>query len=239
MDSQQSSKEPTAEEKQQGVAYPPPPSYYENMQPPAELPPLPEKQSAAQAIRPATGVVLPSGDAAGPYYSPSTTGRQSFYAPGQYSAMRLPATNSRRQTWIIVAIIGASVLLLCGAGGWALSTIFGAVSQEAIGANQVVQDFYQHVLHQDYSGAYADLHINGLTTSVFAQNAQAIDTRYGQIASFNINSTSFNSASSTPNVIHWQITVNITRLHTSYSVPVSVDEINGNWLITAINLYKF
>ncbi|HKV57153.1 MAG TPA: hypothetical protein VJO32_02695 [Ktedonobacteraceae bacterium] len=236
MDSQQPPKEPVAEEVQQGVVYPPPPSYYENMQLPAELPPLPEKQVAAQA-----GSVLSPAGRAESYYRPSLTGRPPLYAPGQphYPGMMPPASAARRQTWIIVAIIGASVLLLCGAGSWALANIFGAVSQQEIGANQVAQDFYQHMLQQDYNGAYADLQISGLTASAFTQDAQSMNAQYGQISSFSIDTTSFNSANSAPNATHWQFTVHVTRQQTTYSVQVPVDSINGSWKITSIDLNKF
>src|SRR5581483_6096644 len=85
MDSQQPAKESTAEEAQQGTAaYPPPPSYYENMQLPAELPPLPEKQSPAQANRPQAGNALPPAGKAGSYYGLTPERGQPYYAPGQY-----------------------------------------------------------------------------------------------------------------------------------------------------------
>ncbi|MGH2495896.1 MAG: hypothetical protein ACRDIV_14460 [Ktedonobacteraceae bacterium] len=229
MDSQQPPKEPAAGEMQQGVVYPPPPSYYENMQLPAELPPLPEKQAAVQA-----GKVESS-------YRPLPMGRQPLYMPGQhqYPGTMPPASAARRQTWVIVAIISASVLLLCGAGSWALVNIFGAVSQQQIGANQVAQDFYQQMLQQDYNGAYADLQISGLTASAFTQDAQSMNAQYGQISSFSIDTTSFNSANAAPNATHWQFTVHVTRQQTTYSVQVPVDSINGSWKITSIDLNKF
>ena len=244
MDSEQPANELAAGEKQQGVAYPPPPSYYENMQLPAELPPLPEKPSSAQAMRPQSGLDAPPTGTQSSYYRPAPTGRQPSYTPGHYPhpGMMSPSGTSRGQTWVIVAIIGASVLLLLGAGSWALANIYGAVSQQGVGANQVAQDFYQHVLQQDYSGAYADLQINGLTASVFTQDAQSDDARYGQVASFNIDTTSLNSANSASaatNATHWQMTVHVTRQQTTYSVQVAVDNINGSWKITSIDLNKF
>jgi hypothetical protein len=243
MDSQQPSKEPVAEEMQQEAVYPPPPSYYENMSLPAELPPLPEKLTSTPASRTQPGVISPRDDVSGSYYRPSPTGKPPVYTSARYPypGMIPPDTArmARRQTWIIVAILSASVLLLCGAGSWALVNIFGAVSQQVVGANQVAQDFYQQLLQQDYNRAYADLQIKGLTASVFSRNAQAMNSQYGQITSFNIDTTSFNSANSAPNTTHWQIIVNVTRHQTSYRVPVSVDYINGSWKITSIDLNKF
>src|SRR5216684_4054899 len=231
MDPQQSAEEPAAEEMQQEPAYPPPPSYYENMRLPAELPALPEKQPPPQAVGPQPGVVLPPAGAPGPYLRPSLTGWQPYYTPAQYPGAMPPGTSSRKQTWVIIAIICASVLLLCGAGGWALSNILGAISQQVNSANLVVQDFYQHMLHQDYTGAYADLQIKGLTTSTFTKDAQALDSQYGQIVSLSLDAVPFNSSTSATNTTHWQVTVHVTRQQASYTVSVSVDAINGSLLI--------
>jgi hypothetical protein len=241
MNSEQPANEPAAGETQQGVAYPPPPSYYENMQLPAEHPPLPEKQPGAHITQSISGVVSPPGNTPGPDYRPAPMGRQPSYTPGHYPhpGMMSPSGTSRRQTWIIVAIIGVSVFLLLSAGIWALANIYGAVSQQGISANQVAQDFYQHILQQDYSGAYADLQINGLTASAFMQDAQSVDTRYGQVASFNIDTTSFNSANSAPTATHGQVTVNVTRQKTTYSVQISLNSIHGSWKITSLDLSRF
>lgn len=156
-----------------------------------------------------------------------------------HAGMMPPIRTSHGQTWVIVTIIGVSVLLLMGAGIWALANIYGGVSQQGVGANQVAQDFYQHILQQDYSGAYADLQMNGLTASAFIQDAQSVDARYGQVASFTIDTTSLNSANSASAATHLQVTVNVTRQQTAYSVQISLDSINGSWKITSIDLNKF
>jgi ABC-type multidrug transport system fused ATPase/permease subunit len=243
MNSEQPAYEPAAGETQQGVAYPPPPSYYENMQLPAEPLPLPEKQPGAHITQPISGVVSPSAatTAPGPYYRPAPTGRQPSYTTGHYPhpAMMSPTRTSHRQTWVIMTIIGVSVLLLVSAGIWAVANIYGGVSQQGVSANQVAQDFYQHMLQQDYSGAYADLQINGLTASAFTHDAQSVDARYGQVASFNIDATSLNSANPTSTATHLQITVHVTRPKTTYSVQIPLDNINGGWKITGLDLSKF
>jgi len=131
------------------------------------------------------------------------------------------------------------LLLLVGASIWALANIYGGVSQQGVGANQVAQDFYQHMLQQDYSGAYADLQINGLTASAFRHDAQSIDARYGQVASFNIDTTSFNSANSASTATHLQVTVHVTRPQATYSVQIPLDNIDGSWKITGLDLSKF
>jgi hypothetical protein len=241
MNSDQPAHEPTAGETPQGVAYPPPPSYYENMQLPADPPPLPEKQPAAHITQPISGAGSPPAATQGPYYRPAPTGGQPSYTPGYYRqpGMVSPTGTSRRQTWVIVMIIGVSVLLLVGAGIWALANIYGGVSQQGVGANQVAQDFYQHMLQQDYSGAYADLQISGLTANTFTQDAQSVDARYGQVTSFNIDASSFNSANSASAATHLQVTVHITRSQTTYSVQIPLDNIHGIWKITSLDLSKF
>jgi len=95
------------------------------------------------------------------------------------------------------------------------------------------------MLHQDYTGAYADLQIKGLTASTFTKDAQALDSQNGQISSFSLDAAPFNSSTSASNTTHWQVTVHVTRQQASYTVLVSVDAINGSLLITALDLNKF
>ncbi len=237
MHSEQRANEPLTGEMQEGMAYPPPPSYYETMQLPAELPPLPGKASPAQSAQSRSGPGI-SPAVQSPSNRAAPAGGQPLYAPEFYRSpgRGYTARTPRRQAWIIAVIIGASALLLCGLGSWALATIYGAVSVQGASANQVAQDFYQHVLQQDYHGAFADLSINGLTASAFQQDAQSVDARYGLVASFSIDTTSFNSASS---AAHEQITVHVTRQQATYSVQVSLESIGGNWKIMDIDLSKF
>lgn len=239
MNLEQPAHKPTTGEIQQGVAYPPPPSYYENMQFPAKSPLLPEKKPGAPITQPVSGPVSPPAPTPGPNFRPVSANRQSPYAPSHYPHPRVlsPGATSRRQAWVIVAIISVSAFLLVGAGIWAVATIYGGVSQQGMSANQVAQDFYQHMLQQDYSAAYADLQMNGLTASAFTQDAQSIDTRYGQVASFNIDATSFGSANSS--ATYWQVTVHITRQQARYSVQVPLANIHGSWKITSLDLSKF
>ncbi len=243
MNSEQPAYEPAAGETQQGAAYPPPPSYYENMQLPAEPSPLLENKPGAHITQPISGVVSPPAPTPVPvpYYRHAPTGSQPSYATGHYPhpAVMSPTRTSYWQTWVIVMIIGVSALLLVGAGIWAVANIYGGVSQQGVSANQVAQDFYQHMLQQDYSGAYADLQLNGLTASAFTRDAQSIDARYGQVASFNIDATSLNSANSASAATHLQITVHVTRPQATYSVQIPLDNIAGSWKITSLDLSKF
>ncbi|HVB74158.1 MAG TPA: hypothetical protein VNE38_11445 [Ktedonobacteraceae bacterium] len=244
MDSKQPSEEATARDIQQGLVYPPPPSYYQNMVAPAEPPPLPAKSLQPQPVQPRPPEATTRSSAQKQYDAskpPVKEMQPTYYAPGQYRDMvpPPPVRRSHRQLWVIVAIISVSALLLCGAGSWALFNVFGALYQQANTGTPVVQDFYQNLLSQNYSGAYADLQINRLTSATFIQEAQAVNSQYGQIVSFNIDTTAFNASNSAPNTTHWQVTVNVTRQYASYSVPVVTDSINGNWLITSIDLSKF
>src|SRR5579859_1546947 len=138
MNLEQPAHKPTAGEIQQGVAYPPPPSYYENMQLPAKPPLLPEKKPGAPITRPVSGPVSPPAPTPGPNYRPVSANRQSPYAPSRYPHPPIvsPIATSRRQAWVIVAIISVSVILLVGAGIWAVATIYGGVSEQGMSANQ-------------------------------------------------------------------------------------------------------
>lgn len=195
--------------------YPPPPSYYQNLQVPAERPPLPGQPPAAASPTPS---------------------KQPPYSQGAYPPQwRPPVKRSRKQTWIIVSIIIGSVLLLCGAGSWALYNVMGTVFQQVNGAPQVVQDFYQQVQSQNYTAAFHDLSIRGQTPATFTQAAQALDTRYGPVKSFQIGSTTIGSGTSSA----WQISVSVTRSKAAYAVFVSVDNAGGSWKITSIDLTRF
>ena len=229
---------PAAGEMQEEVVYPPPPSYYEAMRLPAELPPLPGAVSPVQAIPVQSNVdVEPAAMQPSHYKAASASGRLLFMPESYHSGIASPARTPRRQIWIIVAIISASALLLCGLGSWALATIYGAVSVQGMSANQVAQDFYQYILQQDYHGAYADLNVSGLTADAFQQDAQSVDAQYGLVASFSIDTTSFSSANTAET--HKQITVHVTRQQATYSVQVSLESVNGSWKISNIDLSRF
>jgi hypothetical protein len=229
--------EPSEQDIQQGLVYPPPPSYYQNMQISTERPPLPGKP-LQPSQQPLYTQQLPYAPSA--YYGYGRPGMPApTYAPGQYPGVMppySPVRRSRKHIWIIVSIISASVLLLCGAGGWAFYSIFTAVSQQVNGATQLVQDFYQHLQTHDENNAYFDLQIDGLTSNAFFLRVQGVVSQYGSLTSFKLDSTSF---SSNAGLSRWQITEDVTRQYASYTVPVSVDSINGGWKITAIDLSKF
>jgi len=226
--------EPSEQDIQQGLVYPPPPSYYQNMQVSSERPPLPGKP-----LQPAPPT-SPFPNVPPAYYGYGTPGLPApTYAPGHYPGMMPPyppVRRSRKHIWIIVSIISVSVLLVCGAGGWAFYNIFNTVSQQVNGATQLVEDFYQRLQNNDQNNAYFDLQINGLTSDAFFQQVQTVIAQYGSLTSFKLDSTSFSSNTGS---LRWQITVDVTRQHASYAVPVRVDNINGAWKITEIDLSKF
>jgi len=226
--------EPSEQDIQQGLVYPPPPSYYQNMQVSSERPPLPGKP-----LQPAPPT-SPFPNVPPAYYGYGTPGMPApTYAPGHYPGMMPPyppVRRSRKHIWIIVSIISVSVLLVCGAGGWAFYNIFNTVSQQVNGATQLVEDFYQRLQNNDQNEAYIDLQINGLTSGAFLQQVQTVIARYGSLTSFNLDSTSFSSNAGS---LRWQIMMDVTRQHASYTVPVRVDSINGAWKITEIDLSKF
>jgi hypothetical protein len=206
--------------------YPPPPSYYQNLQLPAERPPLPE-QVSSQVEQPSTRTYYNPQARYAPQPDSRPPNQQESYPP----RWKQPARRSRKQTWIIVSIILGCVLLLCGAGSWALYNVVGTVFQQVSGAPQVVQDFYQQVQSQNYNAAFDDVQISGQTLETFTQAAQALDTQYGPVKSFQLGSTNPGAT--------WQITVSVTRTKATYAVFISVDNANGTWKITGIDLTRF
>ncbi len=217
---------------EQGFIYPPPPSYYQNMQVPAERLPLPG-QPQPQPLEPTTPARY---DTQGTYYRQPGVQEAPPYRPGDAAPRWQPPTRrSRKQTWVIISIIGVCVLLLCGGGGWALYNVVGAVFQQVSGAPQVVQDFYQQVQSQNYTAAFNDLQISGQTATAFSEEAKTLDTQYGTVQSFQIGATSISSS----NTSAWQITVSVTRTRAAYAVTVSVNNAGGSWKITGLDLTKF
>lgn len=128
-----------AQDLPQGLIYPPPPSFYQNMQVSAERPSLPPPLAARQ-------VPVSSGQPGSvpPVYPYGPPGQSS--PPGLPPGWRqAPVKRPRKRTWVIVAIIAAVVLLLCGLAGWAFYSLFSTVAQQMNGITNVAQDFYQHM----------------------------------------------------------------------------------------------
>jgi len=227
----ESSQEPgQGASQEQGFIYPPPPSYYENMLVPAERPPLPGQPQPQQTLQPPAAAQNSPREA---YYKQQ--GAQPSRPGDAAHRWQPPTSRSRKQTWVIISIIGVCVLLLCGGGGWALYNVVGAVFQQVSGAPQVVQDFYQQVQSQNYTAAFNDLQISGQTATTFSKEAKALDTQYGPLQSFQIGATSISSS----NTSAWQITVSITRTRAAYAVILSVNNAGGSWKITGLDLTKF
>lgn len=102
---------------------------------------------------------------------------------------------------------------------------------------QVVDNFYQHVQQQSYAAAYADLQIDGLTADAFASDAQNLDASNGVVNAYTSGVPTLSTA--TGNGQQWLIVVSVTRAQKSYSVPVTVTNINGVWKITDIDVNRF
>jgi flagellar basal body-associated protein FliL len=218
--------------------YPPPPSYYQNMQVPGELPPLPSLPASAQTqAQP------------GPYQAPSSqsqAGRAAMmYAPPAQDAgtnlvqqpnVQPPAPTrkrSRKWLWIMVSVGVVILLASCGLCGWGFFSIFSTAYQGVSGSLNVVDDYFANLQSQNYVAAYNDLAVHNLTESQFAQQASQADQQNGAILSYTANQPSFSTnPNSGPNLSQFNVAVNVKRQNLSYTVLLTLDQVNGKWKIT-------
>jgi hypothetical protein len=238
---------PLDEAVRQGLVYPPPPSYYQNM------PVLPVGASAEQ---PHSGngegsgrVSIPSRPS--PIYRPASyvpqrqmpPGNVQLYPPqppGAFPAYMPPppAKKSHTWVWLLVTILSVIVLASCGLCGWAFYTIFNTTYQQVSGSLDVVNDYYTNLQSSNYTAAYHDLAITGLTQEAFSTQATKIDTQDGPVLSFTLGQPSFQTNSNTgpssllPPFSHFNVTVDVKRAHSSYSALLTVSKIGGSWKIT-------
>lgn len=243
---QKKESEPAALEIAPGLVYPPPPSYYQNMQLPAERPPLPEpRQQTPRTVEQPQPALPPNqwrpgyppfapqpGAPPYPYPYPS-------FPPGHYPppAGTLRPKRSRRTVWTIVSIVSVIVLFSCALGSWEIYTFFRSAFQQVTAMTRVVDNFYLHVQQQSYAAAYADLQIDGLSADTFTSDAQNLDASNGVVNAYTSGIPTLSTA--TGNGQQWLIVVSVTRAQKSYSVPVTVTNINGVWKITDIDVNRF
>ena len=220
---------PLDEAVRQGLVYPPPPSYYQNMPvlPEQLQPPLPPSSQRVGA-GPASYVPqrqMPPGNVQ--LYPPQPPGAFPAYMPPP------PAKKSYTWVWLLVTILSVIVLASCGLCGWAFYTIFNTTYQQVSGSLDVVNDYYTNLQSSNYTAAYHDLAITGLTQEAFSTQATKIDTQDGPVLSFTLGQPSFQTNSNTgPNLSHFNVTVDVKRAHSSYSALLTVSKIGGSWKIT-------
>jgi hypothetical protein len=218
----------------EGFVYPPLPSYYQNMPHPGDVPPLPSIPTPAQG-----SAKLPPYQSMPPQFQPPSvatmypaTGVPPFQSPN----VPPPApTQKRSHKWIWILVSVAAVILLAGCGlcGWGFYSIFRPAFQGVSGSLNVVNDYYSNLQSQNYVAAYADLSVHNLTEARFAQQARQLDQQDGPILSYTPNQPSFSSnPNSGPNLSQFNIVVNIKRQKLSYTVFLTLNQINGKWKIT-------
>ena len=139
--------------------------------------------------------------------------------------------------WILVTMISVFVLAGCGLCGWGFYNIFSSTFQQVTGALNVVDDFYTNLESQKYTAAYSDLapqgQISGLTEATFISQASKLDEQDGPVVSFTPGQPTFRTDPNTgPDLSHFTITVNVKRTHSSYTVLLSLANIQGTWKIT-------
>ena len=147
---------------QQGMIYPPLPSYYQNMQIPPERSALPLQAGANTSLAPDRQAQL------------NSTGIQApLYPPTYYPGMQPPLKKSYKWVWITVSIFSVAILVTFGLCGWAFYQLFNTVVQQQMGATDVVNSYFKNVQNQQYTSAYQNLQITGLTEEDFISKAQA------------------------------------------------------------------
>jgi hypothetical protein len=202
-----------------GLIYPPPPAYYQNMSNAPVPPALPLQIPGMQA---APGQ-MQRGSA--PTYPPP------------WASSPPPVKKSNRRVWILVTIISVFVLAGCGLFSWGFYNIFSSTFQQVTGALNVVDDFYTNLESQKYTAAYSDLapqgQISGLTEAAFIAQASKLDDQDGSVVSFVPGQPSFRTDPNTgPDLSHFTIKVDVKRTHSSYTVLLSLANIQGTWKIT-------
>jgi hypothetical protein len=220
---------PLDEAVRQGLVYPPPPSYYQNMpvmpeqlQPP--LPPSPQQIGTGLAGYVPQRQMLQGNVQV---YPPQPPGAFPAYMPPP------AAKKSRTWIWLLVTILSVIVLASCGLCGWAFYTIFSTTYQQVSGSVDVVNDYYSNLQSRNYTAAYHDLAITGLTQEAFSTQATKLDTQDGSVLSFTLGQPSFQTSSNTgPDLSHFNVTVDVKRAHSSYTALLTVNKIGGSWKIT-------
>lgn len=224
--SEAASSENAASTSESDLVYPPPPSFYQNMRIPAESP---------QPPVPVPGQPLPPGIQPGFYPPPAMAMQQPF--PGAYPTIK-PAKRSRKKLWIILSIVGASVLLLCGLCSWGAYSFAAPIFQGVSSVSTLTQDYYQSLEQQNYGVAYTDLQVSNLSQADFTQQAQQRETESGTINSFQITAVSpqVSSSSSSTNISGYTITINVVRKNSTYTVHLNMTKIGNSWKITSFDV---
>ena len=156
-------------------------------------------------------------------------------APG-YMPPQQPR-RSRRGLWIVLAIIGGLLVLVCGGCGILFASgvgIFGGIVGSIAGPAYTVNQYYNAIEKQDYAKAYSYIGTNLTTTNgktltqdLYTVAAQALDLAKGKVSSFSVGDiTSSNNVTT--------VTVSVTRANTaSYDVKLQLQQVNGSWKITS------
>ncbi len=219
----------------QGLVYPPPPSFYQNMpgvQSPLVRPGFPPQPGANAPL---------TFRSAGPQehlYPAGMLTPTSPFPPVQLPGMQPPVKRSYKWVWIIVSIFAVAFLVSGGLCTWAFYQLFNMTFQQESGSINVVNDYFQRIQNRNYTNAYSDLQISGLTQDDFIARAQASDAQNGSLLSFVVGTpTPGSNPNSGPDLSQWRFTIDITRAKASYPVLLTVQNIGGNWKITYIDRF--
>lgn len=241
---------------QQQPAYPPPPSFYQQqldkeglqsgsntLPPPAQIPP-------AGSYYPHAGTQWQNGIPTGPYSQPQPMpGYPIYQQGGSYPGMPTPymppapgqPKGSKKWIVLLVSVLLVVVIASCSLCVWAGTTFFGGVYSQAsdlvLGTRTLVDNYYGALQNQQYSEAYTYIHpegsINGLTQAQFVQQAQQADKQYGPVLSYTSNPPTYHTNGTQFTDV--MIVVNVGRKNKQYTVNLSVQKINNQWMITDYN----
>lgn len=191
-------------------------------QPPSEQPPA--GQMPAEQIP-------PQGQAFPPYGPPPY---------GQPPYVPQPPKRSLKWLWITLVVVGAVLILSCGACGVLVFSSNGPFStvtktfNQGLNSGLAVGQYYKAVQNRNYSQAYSYLDptatIEGqqVTQTTFTQKAMQAEAQQGPIS--NIAPKNFQFS---PDMQQAKVPVNVTRKHGTYTVLLNLKNEGGSWKITS------
>lgn len=208
---------------QSGLVYPPPPSFYQNMQVPAEKPPLPSPVPSAP-FPPAANQPYP-----GMPFRPTYAG----------TMPRTQVPGSRKKYWIILSILSAALLLSCGLCSWWTYAALNPVVQDVTSVMSLATRYYQDIEQKEYEAAYNCVQIDSMSQEIFIGQAQQRDSELGPVSSFQIAAPSpqISNQDDSARISFYSVTVSVVRgTSESYSAHLNLQKIENNWRITSFDL---
>lgn len=216
--------EVSAQDIQSGLVYPPPPSFYQNMQVPAEKPPLPSPVLPVP-VPPASNQPYPG---------------MPFRPPHPAMVPPTQAHGSRKKYWIILSVLSTVLLLSCGLCSWWAYSAIGPLIQDTTSITYTVTNYYQHIEQADYEAAYTYLSIENVSQASFIEQAQQRDDELGSVSSFEVSGANPQYSvddNSDLSISVFSVSISVVRgASESYNAHLNLQKIEGKWRITSFDL---